>query len=114
MVFGFARYSLFSNFGETVDTRISELVELVVARTRKLGDDGSFVSRLEPMPGVRWDRILIPRVQFDLVKDRIVLFAARWYMRLDGLGRLTLYIEPDDAPATAKRLLFAGIRLAQR
>src|SRR3989441_10252449 len=107
-------YPLFSDFGETVDTRIYELVKLVIARTRKFGNDSSFVSCLEPMPGVRWDRVLVSRVQFDLVKDRVVCFAAFGYTRLNSLTRLALYVEPDLAPAAAKRLLLAWIGLAER
>src|SRR6266699_7059243 len=107
-------YPLFSDFGETVDTRIYELVKLVIARTRKFGNDSSFVSCLEPMPGVRWDRVLVSRVQFDLVKDRVVLFAAFRYICLNSLARFAFYIEPDFAPPAAKRLLLAWIRFAQR
>jgi hypothetical protein len=46
------------DFGVTIDTWINELVKLVIAWTRKFRDDGSFVTRLEPVPGVRWDRII--------------------------------------------------------
>src|SRR5260370_12934691 len=85
-------YPLFSDFGETVDTRINKLVKLVIARTRKFGNDSSFVSRLEPVPGIRRDRVLVSRTQFDLVKDRVVRFAAFWYARLNSPTRLAFYI----------------------
>src|SRR5947199_10878156 len=78
-------FLLISDFGETIDTRINELVKLVIAWTRKFGDDGPFVSRLEPVPGVRGDRVLVSRMQFDLVKDRIVRFGAFRYVGLSGL-----------------------------
>src|SRR2546427_2635685 len=73
-----------------------------------------FVSRLEPVPGVRRDRVLVPRMQFDLVKDRVVCFAAFRYTRLNNLARLAFYVEPDLAPVAAKRLLLARIGLAER
>src|SRR6266849_4568100 len=107
-------YPLFSDFGETIDTRINELIKLVIARARKFGDDSSFVSRLEPVPGVRRDRVLVSRMQFDLVKDCVVWFAAFRYTRLDSLTRLAFYVEPDLAPTAAKRLLLARIGLAER
>src|SRR5438034_6763969 len=107
-------YLLFSDFGETKDTRINELVKLVRARTRKFRDDGSFRSRLEPVPGVRRDRVLVSRMQFDLVKDRVVWFAAFRYTRLNRLARLAFYVEPDLAPTAAKGLLLARIGLAER
>ena len=100
-------YLLFSDFGETIDTRINELVKLVIAWTRKFRDYGPLVSRLEPVPGVRGDRVLVSRMQFDLVKDRIVRFAAFRYMRLNRLVGLTLCVEPDLAPTAAKGLLLA-------
>src|SRR6266851_242242 len=106
-------YLLFSDFGETIDTRINELVKLVIAWTRKFRDDGPFVSRLEPVPGVRGDRVLVSRMQFDLVKDRVVRFAAFRYMRLNRLARLAFYVEPDLAPTAAKGLLLTWIGLAE-
>src|SRR5205085_6735143 len=69
-------YLLFSDLGETIDTRIKELVKLVITWTRKFGYDGPFVTRLEPVPCVRRDRVLVSRMQFDLMKDRVVRFAA--------------------------------------
>src|SRR6266852_4035036 len=72
---------LFSDFGETVDTRI---------------------------------KVLVTRMQFDLVKDRVVRFAAFWYTRSNSLTRLAFYIEPHLAPPATKRLLLARIALAQR
>src|SRR5436305_4022629 len=53
-------------------------------------------------------------MQFDLVKDRVVWFAAFRYTRLDSLTGLAFYIEPDLAPAAAKRLLLARIGLTER
>ena len=79
------------DFGVTIDTWINELVKLVIAWTRKFRDDGSFVTRLEPVPGVRWDRILVSMMQFDLVKDRIVWFAAFRYTRLNRLAVARLF-----------------------
>ena len=66
------------------------------------------------MPGVRWDRVLVSWMQFDLVKDRVVWFAAFRYTRLNSLTGLAFYIEPDLAPPAAKRLLLARIGLAER
>src|SRR5438045_6144117 len=108
------RSLLLRDFGETVDTRINELVKLIIARTRKFGNDSSFVSRLEPVPGVRWDRVLVSRMQFDLVKDRVVCFAALGYTRFNSLTRLAFYVEPDLAPAAAKCLLLAWLGPAER
>src|SRR2546421_11766045 len=105
---------LFSDFGKTIDTRVNELVKLIIARTRKFRDDSSFVSRLEPVPGVRRDRVLVSRTQFDLVKDRVVCFAAFRYTRLNRLARLAFYVEPDLAPTAAKGLLLARIGLTER
>src|SRR5438270_6647167 len=111
---GWLERFLFNDFGEAIDTRINKLVKLVIARTRKFGNDSSVVSRLEPVPGVRWDRVLVSRMQFDLVKDRVVCFAAFGYTRLNSLTRFAFYVEPDLAPAAAKRLLLAWIGLAER
>src|SRR5260370_3998069 len=111
---GIEAYLLFSDLGETIDTRINELIKLVIARTRKFGDDSSFVSRLEPVPGVRRDRVLVSRIQFDLVKDCVVWFAAFRYTRLDSLTWLAFYLEPYLTPTAAKRLLLDRIGLAER
>ena len=111
---GWLERLLFSDFGEAIDPRINKLVKLVIARTRKFGNDSSFLSRLEPVPGVRRDRVLVSRMQFDLVKDRVVRFATFWYTGLDSLTRLAFYVEPDLAPTAAKGLLLAWIGLAER
>src|SRR6266851_3637410 len=83
-----------------MDARINELVKLVIARTRKFGNDSSFLSRLEPVPGVR--------------RDRVLGFATFRYTGLDSLTRLAFYVEPDLAPTAAKGLLLAWIGLAER
>ena len=53
-------------------------------------------------------------MQFDLVKDRVVWFAAFRYTRLNRLARLAFHVEPDLAPTAAKGLLLAWIGLAER
>src|SRR5260221_10159191 len=53
-------YLLFSDFGETIDTRINELVKLVIAWTQKSRTNGPFSSRLDQFPGVRGVRYLSP------------------------------------------------------
>src|SRR5258708_12309880 len=84
-------YPLFSDFGETVDTRIYELVKLVIARTRKFGNDSSFVSCLEPMPGVRWDRVLVSRVHFDLLKHPLAPSPPFRHIPLNSLPPFPFY-----------------------
>src|SRR5258708_19762651 len=85
-----------------MDARINELVKLVIARPRKFGDDSSFVSRLEPVPGVRRDRVLVSRIPFDLVKDFVLWFAAFRNTRLDSLTCLSFYVVPHLTPTPAK------------
>src|SRR5260370_33985144 len=107
-------YLLFSDFGETIDTRINELIKLVIARTRKFGDDSSFVSRLEPVPGVRRDPVPVSKIRFGLVKDCVVWVAAFRYPRLYSLTWLAFSSRPDRTPSAAKPSLLSLVGLAER
>src|SRR6478752_7039959 len=75
------------HLGRALDRRIRENVEVVAARRGELRDDRSFLTGLEPVPGVRRDRVLVTRAEHD---------------------RLALDVQLDGAATTAERLFLAG------
>src|SRR6478736_2546110 len=81
------------HLGRALDRRIRENVEVVAARRGELRDNRSLRTGLEPVPGVRRDRVLVARAEHD---------------------RLALDVQLDGAATAAERLLLAGGTVERR
>ena len=99
---------LLANHRRTSDPRVGEHVQLVGAHGRELRDDGSLVSRLEPVERVRQDRVLLARAKLDLVPDGERATAGRGRSTRGARRGRALDVEVDDAATAAKGLFLAG------
>ena len=97
-----------ADHGRAPDARVGEHVALVDARGRELGDDRSFVARLEPVQHVRRDRVLLARSKLDLVPHGERVASRQRRLACRTRRRLTFDVEVDDPGAAPERLLLAG------